>query len=128
MTASWRKRDLFSFFLLPAPDARPNLTASFQNTWSRVTFWATDRRAVFLLLDEGQHAGEDARAHHQVLLLLHVPLEDPQHHRQQDAPRLCRVKKGTCDGAHEDTLGSEHKHKQRQSTHKGKSFGLFLFL
>lgn len=95
MTASWRKRGLFpfSFFLLPAPDARPNLTASFQNTWSRVTFWATDRRAVFLLLDEGQHAGEDARAHHQVLLLLHVPLEDPQHHRQQDAPRLCRVKK-----------------------------------
>lgn len=60
------------------------------HTRRRVTLWATDRRAVLLLLDEGQHAGEDARAHHQVLLLLHVRVEDPQHHRQQDAPRLCQ--------------------------------------
>lgn len=45
----------------------------------------THRAAALLLLDERQHAGEDASAHDQVPLLLHVKLEDPQHHWQQDA-------------------------------------------
>lgn len=45
----------------------------------------TDRGAVLLLLDERQHAGEDAGAHDQVSLLLHVSLQDAKHHRQQDA-------------------------------------------
>ena len=48
----------------------------------------THRRDIFLLLDEGQHAGEDAGTHDEVSLLLHVGLEDTEHHWQQDAPRL----------------------------------------
>ncbi len=49
----------------------------------------THRSAIFLLLDEREHAGEDAGTHDQVSLLLHVRLKDTENHRQQDAPWLC---------------------------------------
>jgi len=55
----------------------------------------THHRAVFLLLYEGEHAGEDAGTHDQVSLLLHVGLEDPEHHGQQDASRLCNTKESS---------------------------------
>lgn len=55
-------------------------------SWATNYCSATYRSAIFLLLDKGQHTGEDAGAHDQVSLFLHVRLEDPQHHRQQDAP------------------------------------------
>lgn len=42
--------------------------------WATKARFVTDRSAVFLFLDEGQHAGEDAGAHDQVSLLLHVHL------------------------------------------------------
>ena len=69
---------------------------SFKNKAGLCSVMVTDHHhrhthsgAVFLLLDERQHAGEDAGTHDQVSLLLHVRLEDPEHHGQQDAPRLC---------------------------------------
>lgn len=52
----------------------------------------THHSAVFLLPNEGQHAGEDAGTHDQISLLLQAGVQHPEHNGQQDASGLWKWK------------------------------------